>query len=99
MTAHKFNLGVRPDRSGPQFAIEAALYASGEIEFDCVGKLGAFWPLEWRLVVEWSAALERLANAGSWGLLPHSGGAGLEAIAAAEDSIEMLAEMAAGDDI
>jgi hypothetical protein len=54
MDDHKFNLGVSLDKPGPQFASFATLWSGSEIKFSRVPELGAFWPLEWRLVVMWT---------------------------------------------
>lgn len=77
--------GVDPDKPGPQWA---STYSADqfkdvptfmeEYKRRCNGRLGAFWPLEWRLVVEWTHGL-RLAgweveahgtHAELWGMYP-----------------------------
>ena len=70
MTAHNWKReGVNPESPGPQWAstytmdqIRSAADFALEFQRRGNGMLGAFWPLEWRLVVEWAMLFEEIKD-------------------------------------
>jgi hypothetical protein len=68
MTGHRWQAeGVDPASPGPQWAnrytleqIRSVAHFALEYQRRNDGLLGAFWPLEWRLVAQWAAAVAQI---------------------------------------